>query len=326
LSAGPADGTAARHTAETTIGRSILHCSRRITGCWRSDTLGVQILPPPAQAPQPPVIMADHPFILETRIESDSDGFVINRRRLTAMMESGLVLNAVLRMQVIVPDPRGRHAWVWDDEANRGRWLQLSYFVPDFEIQAPKLTDSECEPIPLYLHGEYYESDIPPGAETDSAALPDSLEDLLLAFAELTPEDRTSYLRAAAWVHFAQQVWDLSQSAWFTALVSAIETLAPKIQERCPMCGSMVGVSKNVRDFVERYSPRSDPKMRSTIYTVRSKISHGSMLFSIDAKPWAFGETWNVKEQDAQDSLYRIVRDIMVNWLLDQPHTTKGSS
>jgi hypothetical protein len=64
--------------------------------------------------------------------------------------------------------------------------------------------------------------------------------------------------------------------------------------------------------------------MRQTIYTLRSQISHGSMLLAIDDTPWAFGATFNADHSQAVDDLYRIVRDVMVNWLLDQPVTSRG--
>jgi hypothetical protein len=86
----------------------------------------------------------------------------------------------------------------------------------------------------------------------------------------------------------------------------------------------MVGVSRSFRDFVERFSPQSNHKMRQTIYTLRSQISHGSMLLAIDDTPWAFGATFNADHSQAMDDLYRIVRDVMVNWLLDQLVTSRG--
>src|SRR5207302_1709741 len=47
------------------IGRDCSFSSFRVFGSWRGPRSGVQILPPPADAPIAPVEMAEHPFILE---------------------------------------------------------------------------------------------------------------------------------------------------------------------------------------------------------------------------------------------------------------------
>ena len=46
-------------------GREYSFSSFRVTGSWRGDRSGVQILPPPQNAPHASYEMADHPFILE---------------------------------------------------------------------------------------------------------------------------------------------------------------------------------------------------------------------------------------------------------------------
>jgi hypothetical protein len=317
------------------VARVILHSSRVIQGYWRDDELGLQLTPPTSEAPRPPVIMADHPFVLEVRLHEGGDGFITNERILRAAIEWGLVLNAVLRIPIVVPDPRIRHLWVYDDEAKRSRWLQASYFTDSFEQPRSEFS-KPAELIPVYPHDEYYESKVTPGAARDIATLPDSLSQILSAFAGLSHEERSIYLRAARWVQVATAVWDLNASSWVTAMVSALETLVPKPSERCrecgnvlgvgwcATCGSTVGVSREFRDFVERYSRRSDYKMRQTIYSLRSRISHGSMLLAIDDTPWAFGATFEPEHRQTMEDLLRIVRDVMVNWLLD--HSTERSS
>lgn len=47
------------------IGREYSFCSYRVSGSWRGDRSGVQILPPHPESPTAPVECADHPFILE---------------------------------------------------------------------------------------------------------------------------------------------------------------------------------------------------------------------------------------------------------------------
>ena len=46
------------------VGRAYSFSSYRVRGSWQGARSGVQIFPPPDNAPQAPVEMADHPFIL----------------------------------------------------------------------------------------------------------------------------------------------------------------------------------------------------------------------------------------------------------------------
>ena len=47
------------------VGRDLSFSTFRVAGSWRGSRCGVQILPPPADAAQAPMEMAEHPFILE---------------------------------------------------------------------------------------------------------------------------------------------------------------------------------------------------------------------------------------------------------------------
>ena len=47
------------------VGRNYSFSSFRVLGSWRGQHSGIQILPPPDDAPRAPVEMAEHPFILE---------------------------------------------------------------------------------------------------------------------------------------------------------------------------------------------------------------------------------------------------------------------
>src|SRR4029450_496951 len=46
------------------VGRDCSFSSFRVAGSWRGKRSGVQILPPPADAPRAPIEKAEHPFIL----------------------------------------------------------------------------------------------------------------------------------------------------------------------------------------------------------------------------------------------------------------------
>lgn len=242
------------------VGREILMASLPIGNGMAFPALDLQISPPPDNAPRPGVIYAEHPFVLEFRMPRGGDGFITNQRRLATATEWGLVLNALLRLQVRVPTPRASHYWAYRPEENRSEWLQELYFVDGWSAYAE---DFQPAPSPFQTvdHSEYYESDIRPGAERDEVILPKSLPDLLSNFARLEPTSRQLYLRAATWIQISDRVWETSPSSWFRSRVSAIETFVQAdASDVCDQCGSVVGVTKAFRATLEQYAPRLDKK------------------------------------------------------------------
>ncbi len=299
------------------VARAILFSSLPVPGTLSMPGIGLKISPAPDSAPQPGVIYADNPFLLEFRVpRGGGDWTITNQRRARLAGEWSLVLNAILRTRIWFPTPRGTHHWVYDDKAGVSRWLSASYNIPDFELYADSFTEAAGPALPLAPHEEYYGSDVRPGAERDQLVLPDSLPDLLGVFARMAPSRRSQFLRAATWIQIASRTWDVSASSWYTAHVSAIETFVePDYNDKCEKCASVLGVTRAFKEVVERYSPDSDKTMRNRVYDYRSKLTHGSILLQLDEAPWSFGSTFRAEEDDASRRLVRITRDVMVNWL-----------
>jgi hypothetical protein len=68
----------------------------RVSGSWRGERSGVQILPPPDEAPRAPVGRADHPFILEFPIKASDFWPLTNYRRIREHRNLTLLLNLLL--------------------------------------------------------------------------------------------------------------------------------------------------------------------------------------------------------------------------------------
>lgn len=64
------------------VGRDYSFCGFRVSGSWRGRRSGVQILPPPAEAPSAPYEMAEHPFILEFPVMASDFWPLTNYRRI----------------------------------------------------------------------------------------------------------------------------------------------------------------------------------------------------------------------------------------------------
>jgi hypothetical protein len=80
-------------TGPTKIGRDCSFSNFRVAGTWRGAQSGVQILPPPADAPVAPYEMAEHPFILEFPVKASDQWPITNYRRLRDHRRLTLLLN-----------------------------------------------------------------------------------------------------------------------------------------------------------------------------------------------------------------------------------------
>jgi hypothetical protein len=305
------------------IGRAILLCSRPVLGYYRDAALTTQIQRAPARAPRPTEMGGDHPFVLEFRIRTSREAGLTNLRLRRGSEERGLLLNAVLRRSIRSSDAvRQAHEWVTPMSGPRmwgpSLWARRGYQLPRFEPLRPKFTRLGPR-IHVAHDADYYAADgwkRDPRTIEDALVLPESLSNLIAAFDRLGAEDRRRFLRAAFWFSASRGAWEFNASAWFTSIVSAIETLAPKAAEQCPCCKSIVGISKSFRDFVEEFAPNSGAKSRMLVYDIRSKLSHGSRLLQLDEAPWDFTvqSTW-LEEQDARMELSAMAHDVLVNWL-----------
>jgi hypothetical protein len=99
-------------SATKIVGREYSFAGHRVGGFWRGARSGVQIVPPPPNAPRAPVEMAEHPFILEFPIAASDFLPITNRRRLVEHRKVTLLLNTLLRSRISLqshrPPPFGR--------------------------------------------------------------------------------------------------------------------------------------------------------------------------------------------------------------------------
>lgn len=310
-----------------TIARSVaLSAPRPVIGSFRAKSGKFQLIPAPESAPRPPALHGQHPVILEFPVTRSADPQITMVRRHRRDHEILLVLSALLRGSLNTTiNPRPRNFWVYtnnfDDPSIPNRWVWASEqyaFIP-FEFFQDEFSRVDPPYVAELPHAEYYKKQFVGPGPLDQMSVPDSLSDLFDGFDRLSLENRRKYLRAAQWIRIARGSWDFQISLWFTALVSAIETLAPTPTRKCQTCGTMVGVGAGVRKFLENYAPTSDDKMRKVVYTYRSKISHGEQLMHIDESPWDRARLhagW-LNEVDAEEALHEMAQEMMVNWLIE---------
>jgi len=116
----------------TRVGREYSFSSRRVTGSWRGRHSGIQILPPPNNAPHPTIQPADYPFILEFPLMNTSIDQLTNHRRIRKHRDLTLLLNILLFGGAKLMGLRPPHVWVLDldDLGRNSDWVAQGFRAP----------------------------------------------------------------------------------------------------------------------------------------------------------------------------------------------------
>jgi hypothetical protein len=289
------------------IGRDFSFSSFRVSGTWRGKQSGVQILPPPADAPCAPCEMAEHPFVLEFPIIESSLLAITNHRRMAEHRRLTLLLNILLGGMTTIQPRRARHFWacVRGDEGQFGdiKWVQEFFIANLGSVVANELSPSVADPMIEVDPTTYYTTI---GHDGRHLQVPSDLDDSLCCYSRLTPENRAKFSRAGFWMSMASRQWTLSLSAAFASLVIAIETLADKNERP----------TERFRNFIEKHAPGAALECRrNEMYALRSDILHGDSLIEMDQDA-DFG--WAPPEQNDKDllgELWGLTRIAVRSWL-----------
>jgi hypothetical protein len=304
-------------TGPTKIGRDFSFSSFRVQGSWRGARSGVQILPPPDDAPRAPVEMAQHPFVLEFPLKESPLWQITNYRRIREHRKLTLLLNVLLAGRTSLQPRRFEHFWAILDSDN-GRqeikWLQQFFIANLGDVVQDNLSQPAAEQLAALDPSAYYKS---VGHDGKGLRVPADLDESICRYMQLSPENREKFDRAAFWKDMASRQWNISMSASFTALVSAVESLFSTRGR---------GTTARFRHFVEQFAPGASLALRrKQMYELRSDILHGSGLMTID-QDTAFGwDPPNWHERELHEELWHLTRLIMRNWLKD-PYRGKKDS
>jgi len=305
------------------VGRDYSFSSFRVQGSWQGKRSGVQILPPPEDAPRANIEMADHPFILEFPVKSSDLWQVTNHRRIREHRKLTLLLNVLLAGRTSVPPRRPEHFWAVEASGTdyEIKWVQQFFFAKLDEVMSDQLSPLAADQLEDVDPGEYYTA---VGHDGRGLRVPTDLDESICCYLSLSEINRANFDRASFWIDMASRQWNISVSASFAALVSAIESLTErgKIHAfECPICGDMaqhevLGPTRLFRDFFDTYAPGvALAKRRRDMYSLRSNILHGSQLMQLDDDP-AFGGDppyWN--ETELHREMWGLMRIAVRNWL-----------
>jgi hypothetical protein len=312
------------------LGREYSFSSFRVQGSWRGDRSGVQILPPPDDAPRADVEMAEHPFILEFPIKASDLWPITNHRRLQEHRNLTLLLNVLLAGRTSLQPRRPKHFWAsvpLDNNDPEIKWVQQFFFPKSGKAVIDEFSLPASEHLEQVGPEEYYTK---VGHDGKGLRVPTDLDPSICSYTALSAGNRVKFDRATFWMDIASRQWHISVSASFAALVSAIESLTERGDSHkfdCPICGKRAqhevpGPTRRFKDFFDIYAPGATlKKRRDDMYSLRSDILHGSYLMQLDQDrasgwdpPW-----WN--EYELHTELWSLTRIALRNWLKNPPAT-----
>jgi len=299
-------------TGPNKIGRDVSFSTFCVDGSWRGGRSGLQIFPPPADAPRAPVEMAEHPFILEYPVKVSDLWPITNFRRMRDHRQLTFLLNVLLAGGTTIQPRRSRHLWAIVHEegvdTQEVKWVQEFYFAKFGEAVRDELSPLAAETLEEVDPETYYGT---VGHDGRALRVPADLDDSVLCYMRLSKTNRDKFGRGGFWMDMASRQWTDSFSASFASLVIAIESLAER---------GTLGTAARFRNFIERYAPGASLEdRRREMYALRSDILHGSGLMEMDQGAdfgWAPPEQ---KEKDIMNELWGLTRIAVRNWLKNPP-------
>ena len=188
------------------VGRSYTFSSYRVRGLWQGARSGVQILPPPDNAPQAPVEMADHPFILEFPIKSSDHWPLTNYRRMREHRRMTRLLNLLVAGSTSISSS-SKHFWGTDtfpSSSRESKWVQRAFFADLGPLVVDEISSSASEKLEE-LAPEVYFTEV--GRDGRGLCVPADLDDLICSYLNLDERNRDKFDRAAFWMDMAGRQW-----------------------------------------------------------------------------------------------------------------------
>lgn len=303
------------------VGREYSFSTFRVLGSWRGIRSGIQILPPPDDAPRAPVELADHPFILEFPIRVSDLDRITNHRRIREHSRLTLLLNVLLRGHASFEPRRPGHFWAVVPGSFETKWVQQFFSAKLGPPVADALSPAANKQLEEIGPDEYY-SEV--GHDGQGLRVPSDLDDSIYLYMQLSPANRAKFDRATFWMDVSSRQWTISISSSFASLVSAVESLTDRgavHRVYCKQCKGECqheapGATERFRAFFEKFAPgAAQRKRRNEMYSVRSGIVHGSDLMQVD-QDRDFGwdpPGWN--ERELYSELWTVTRVALRNWL-----------
>jgi hypothetical protein len=311
---------------ETVVGGVIVFTSYPVHGYYRNDSF-LQLRPIPSQAPHLPFSLGEHPSILEFLYKPSLNLIINSFRKERRGYELGILLHAFLEGVLRVKTSRVSSHWVYlpkeVDSPSNFAYCQEGYWCDGIPARDAEFSmDDTWQPMESIDPQSYY---LTLQAVGSPLRVPSTLTTSLEKYHLLESDRRLQFLRACYWSHLAHQLSSYSQSAVYTALVNAVETLTPhaEVKGRCKECNREIkdGPTKLFKDFVEEFADGIARTSKDELYDIRSKLVHGGRLLGPDFPTFTLGFNPNsLGDSEKLREMARIVKVVLYNWLhLSEP-------
>src|SRR5262249_16530409 len=139
------------------VGRDISFSTFGVEGWWRGTRSGVQIVPPPDNAPRPREL-PDNPFILEFPIQDPGIWSIANHRRMREHRRITRLLNLLLAGATKSLPERRREFWASDpsNAPTEVKWVQENYFANFGEAVTEELSPPTGQRLEELESERYY--------------------------------------------------------------------------------------------------------------------------------------------------------------------------
>jgi hypothetical protein len=193
------------------VGRDLSFSTFRVEGWWHGAQSGVQILPPPNNAPLARDL-ADNPFILEFPIQ-EAPGLqsITNHRRRREHRKLTLLLNLLLAGTTKFLPDRRRHFWacVQSESKLEFKWVFEWYAADLGEIILSELSRLTGEQIAELEPDRYYKE---VGHDGHGLRVPSDLDEMICRYQKLSPTLQEKFDRATYWLSIASRQWEDSMA------------------------------------------------------------------------------------------------------------------
>lgn len=306
---------------DPTVWRKVCFALLPVVGFFRYRDLW-QLRPVPPDAPQPPFVMAPHPFILEVKGGSVAERFVGWMRGGKLLWETELILSLLL-LGGIDSYGSASHEWVIDmgrdsqEPEPRTVLGQVGYSLPTMPGPPDDFSPVDgLDPLALAPSAEYLrERGITVG---DKLEIPDLMPIFCDTLAAASPLTRERFFRAAFWFSRSHRAWRLSRSLSYISLINSLEVLTMRADhDPCPTCGlnRAPGPTSRFRALIEEHAITVPERDRKELYALRSRLVHGDQLLIGDTP-----SGWGFTPQDAEerwrhDQASGVARIVLISWL-----------
>jgi len=284
-----------------------LMCATPINHRWVFERSNFVLHPLPADSPRAPMLMAEHPCVLQCRLTTYSHRVTTATFATREIERLVLLLNAVtyLRCEASL---RMRQGWAWDRSRDKhARWMDIGYdFMALHDKPAMQAVERDTLAGKWMSDLEYYGREA--STIDDGATFPSSADETIAAALAFKDDDLRTVLKASRLIAAADEAAASTVSLAYAGLVFAIEAVSNHWQPA-------ITPTKRFSMVLETFLPPTEhlKPMAKRLYQLRNKLVHAGSVFSddwISLFPGSDPQQWS-----AMFSVARVSRLILINWI-----------